>query len=148
MKKLKTFYIRILLTILLLGSVVTFYLFISEKLDLSRDLTISDFVVCNKSTLSDEQSTANWGGSFTKDDKELYACGYINAKNPRISCISILLFINEKDTPLYVSPVDLQFNKGFFCHEIILPSDNKDGLFSVKVYYFRKIVAASKFEIR
>ena len=117
-------------------------------LNLARDAKISGFVVCSKSNIHGESSNIDCGEIFAPDVNSLFVCGHLNTSNKEETGISIYLFRNELEAPIYSSPVNLHLSKGKFCQEIALPTHNKRGSYSVKVYYFRRVIASTAFEVR
>jgi len=120
----------------------------SGNLNLARDAKISDFVVCGKSNVNNGSSDMDCGGIFTPDVSSLFVCGNLDTSNKQETGISIYLFRSELEAPVYSSPANLRFSKGKFCHEIAFPISNKKGSYTVKVYYFRRIIASTMFEVR
>jgi hypothetical protein len=95
-----------------------------------------------------QNSNASCDKTFTENTKSLFICGYITSNKKEIDGVSILLFKNGSEKPMYISPVDLRLSGGNFCHEVLMPLANQHGRYTVEIYYFRKIVASYEFEIR
>lgn len=148
MKKLKTHYSYLILSVLCASLIILAYLFLSRKLTVFRDVGISELVVCNQSITLNANSAAKCGGVFPENVRSIFVCGYINSTNPNINGISILVFKDHTEEPIYVSPTKLKLNKGDFCHEIIIATENRVGLYNVSFYYFRNVIASVVFEIR
>jgi hypothetical protein len=112
----------------------------------SQDVEVTEFTVCNKAALASSDKNFHCGNLFPADTQNLYACGYIDSNS--FVVLSIMLYKDPLERPIYSNPVNDRFENGQFCREIFIPSDDRRGSYRVIVYHFRQIVAFSAFEIR
>jgi hypothetical protein len=118
------------------------------KLNLARDTKISNFVVCSKMNVHSENNDRACNNTFTSNVNGLFVCGNLDTNNREETGITIYLFRDELEAPIYTSPVNLRLSKGEFCHGMVLPAHDKKGSYIVKVFYFRRILASTTFDIR
>ena len=78
----------------------------------------------------------------------LFVCGKLDTSNREETGISIFLFKDGLEAPVYSSPVNLRLIKGRFCHEIVLPVHDKKGSYTVRAFYFRRTLASTTFDVR
>jgi hypothetical protein len=147
-KRFRNSYFLLLLALLFFGLAASTYLVLSGRIGISRNTQISDLVVCDRSIEYAGNENAICTGIFPKSVNELFVCGYLETENIDNVGLTILLLRSSSEMPIYVSPANLRFNRGHFCHEIDLPVGNKTGHYTIKVYFYRKIIASSVFEIR
>jgi len=144
----KIHYFHVVLTALCVSFIILTYLFLSGRLDIVRDVRISELVVCSQQITFTESDAASCGKVFPESVESIFVCGYMDSGHPNIDGVAILMFKNMIEKPIYVSPTTLQFRKGSFCHEIFIVGENRTGLYAINFYYFRNIIASVTFEIQ
>lgn len=135
-----------------LNLVFVIYLAMSGILQ-REEARIKEVVICNEQIFS-------WDVSLIKDAcKEifeqnvdnLYVCGiieYPNLNSDNFIELLIYVFRENETRPIYINPVDDKFKQANFCREIFLPPRNQAGEYFVEIYYYRKLLASTRFEIK
>jgi hypothetical protein len=115
-----------------------------------KETTISKFKICAVDNPI-ENGDASCGNSFPVSTPELYACGYVNADYLKPgNFVNLQIYLdNDKDRlPLYKNKIGDKFTTGNFCRKIIIPHNSEPGLYKVTIYFGRKLVASSQFELK
>jgi len=128
------------------------YLAISGNLQ-REEARIKEVVICNEPIFSWDLSLIKDACKeiFEQNVDNLYVCGvieYPKLKSENFIELIIYVFRENETRPIYINPVDDKFREAYFCREILLPSRNQAGEYLVEIYYYRKLLASSRFEIK
>jgi hypothetical protein len=135
-----------------LNLVFVIYLAMSGNLQ-RKEARIKEVVICNEPILSWEISLIKdtCKEIFEQNVDSLYVCGVVEYPNLNSdNFIELLIYVfREKETrPIYINPVDDKFRKANFCREILIPPRDQAGKYLVEIYYYRKLLASTGFEIK
>jgi hypothetical protein len=136
---------RTLIIVLTVVIIVLLCILFSTKLGDVQEVKIDNVAICEEEIAEESVQSGNCGQLFTGEIQHVYVCGHLVSKDSII--LSILLYKNSEDRPIYSNPVGDRFQGGWFCRKLILPS-TKTGSYEIKVYLFRKIITLSTFEIK
>ena len=115
-----------------------------------KETTISKFKICSVDNPI-ENGDASCGNSFHVGIPELFACGYLNAsyvKSGNFDAFGMYLYNDKVERPIYESSLKEKFVNGNFCRKLIFPSNSQPGSYHVEVYFYRKLLASSQFELK
>jgi hypothetical protein len=148
LKKVERLILVASLIIIFFGILTLIYLSLSGKFEGWRDVQVREIIVCNRDYTSSNNEDIRCSEVFTDKIEELYVCGEIETKNTIVSNLAILVYKDGVKEPVFVNDAGGQFLNGQFCRKIALPNYNQGGVYQIVIYYFRTIVASTKFEIR
>ena len=111
-------------------------------------LSITDLQICDSDMLQNDANNSNrlCTTRFSELTTELYVCGEIRSPK-RVMDPIYYLYKGNSSKVIYHQSLTRTTN-GSFCAPIPLPSDNKDDNYTIKIYYFRQIIATLNFYIQ
>jgi len=128
------------------------YLAISGNLQ-RKTARVKDVAICNEPIVSWEMSIIKdaCSDTFVQNVDNLYVCGlieYPDLDSDNFIELMIYVFRENETRPVYINPVDDKFRQANFCREFSLPPKNQAGDYIVKIYYYRNLLASTKFDIK
>jgi hypothetical protein len=116
-----------------------------------ESVTLSTVNICTQNTSAGISNEEYCGIKFSKKIRRLFICGNIVSdkySSNYYEDLNIYVYHYGELSPLYKNIPGEKFSKGKFCEEVLLPTDIESGIFTVRIYYFRDLVAETQFELR
>lgn len=143
--KMKRRFIVLFLILFVLATLFSIY--INRSLDQSKQLLITELKLCEENLTGNTNSLNRYCGStFPKSAVELYLCGKILSSR-RVMDPIYYLYEESSKNPIYYGPLT-QVTEGYFCTPFPLKQIHSAGIYSIKIYYFRQIIASINFSIQ
>lgn len=111
----------------------------------SQNIVITDLRVCTKNIVGSSESINRYcEEDLSSSTNQIFVCGNI-VSSVRVMPPTIYLFKNGQDNPVYYASLD-KIGNGSFCQAVPLPDNNHNGIYSIKIYNYRKIIVTTDFQ--